>query len=49
MDTRDRLISMMRDYQLKGVAFFTGEEILSIEVISDLDKTFLGCVLSLTS
>ena len=47
-NTRTALIEMMRDYQHKEIDYFIGEEVLSVEVISDLSKTFLGCVLSLT-
>ena len=48
-NTRTALIEMMRDYQHEPIDYFIGEEVLSVEVISDLSKTFLGCVLSLTS
>ena len=47
-NTRTALIEMMRGYQHKEIDYFIGEEVLSVEVISDLSKTFLGCVLSLT-
>ena len=47
-NTRSALIEMMRDYQRKEIDYFIGEEVLSVEVISDLSQTFLGCVLSLT-
>lgn len=41
---------MMRAYKLKGIAYdTTGDEILDVEVVSGLDKTFLGCVLTLAS
>ena len=47
-NTRTALIEMMRDYQHKEIDYFVSDEVLSVEVISDLNKTFLGCVLSLT-
>ena len=47
MDTRTALIEMMRDYQHREIDYFVSDEVLSVEVISDLRKTFLGCVLSL--
>ena len=47
-NTRTALIEMMHGYQHKEIDYFIGEEVLSVEVISDLSKTFLGCVLSLT-
>ena len=49
MDTRTALIEMMRGYQSEPIDFFIGDEVLDVEVISSLDATFLGCVLSLTS
>ena len=48
-NTRTALIEMMRDYQHKEIDYFIGDEVLDVEVISSLDATFLGCVLSLTS
>ena len=43
-NTRTALIEMMRGYQHEPIDYFIGEEVLSVEVISDLSKTFLGCV-----
>ena len=48
-NTKTALIEMMRGYQHEPIDYFIGEEVLDVEVISSLDATFLGCVLSLTS
>ena len=41
-NTRTALIEMMRDYQRKEIDYFIGDEVLSVEVISDLSKLFWG-------
>ena len=49
MNNRESMLEMMRDYRERPVEFFTGDEVLDVEVISSLDKTVLGCIISLTS
>ena len=49
MDTRTALIEMMRGYQQKPIAFFTGGDILDVEFTVSAHHELLGCVVSLTS
>ena len=49
MDRITALIKLMRDYQQKPVAFFTGGDILDVEFTVSAHHELLGCVVSLTS
>jgi len=43
------MVAMMKSYQGRDVDFFTGDEILDVDIISGLDKDVRGVILTLTS
>lgn len=47
--TKSETIAMMQDYQQRDVSWFISDEILDVEIISDLNHGVRGVLLSLTS
>ena len=46
---RESMLEMMRGYQHASLQFFTGDEILDVDVICDMSREVQGVILTLTS
>jgi len=46
---RESMLEMMRGYQHASLQFFTGNEILDVDVICDMSREVQGVILTLTS